>query len=160
MTENLRREAQKRGVNADRLVFAGNVERMEDHLARQRLADLFLDTLAFNAQSTACDALWAGLPLITCPGRTIVSRVAAGLLNAIGLPELIAKNAGDYEKMALALAENPVNLGRIRKKLDANRLTTPLFNTSRYVRHLENLFRQMHERHASGLAPARLETRN
>ena len=157
MTRNLRREAQRRGVDANRLVFAGNVDKMEDHLARHRMADLFLDTLAFNAQTTACDALWSGLPLVTCPGRSMVSRVAAGLLNAIVLPELIAKSTEEYEGLAFALATDPGKLLKIKKTLDANRLTTPLFNTQRYVRDLENVFREMYERHRSGLAPARIE---
>jgi len=157
MTRNLRREAQRRGVDANRLVFAGNVDKMADHLARHRMADLFLDTLAFNAQTTACDALWAGLPLVTCPGRSMVSRVAAGLLKAIFLPELIAKSTEEYEGLAFALATDPGKLLKIKRTLDANRLTTPLFNTQRYVRNLENVFREMYERHRSGLAPARIE---
>ena len=152
-TANLRREAAARGVDPARLVFAARAP-LADHLARHALADLFLDTLPCNAHATASDALWAGLPLLTCIGGTFSGRVAASLLNAIGLPELIAPTLPDYEATAIRLARNPTELARLRGKLGENRLTTPLFDTARYTRHLESAYVAMHERHLAGLPPA------
>ena len=123
--DNLRREAERRGVNADRLVFAPRMT-MEDHLARHRLADLFLDTLPYNAHTTASDALWAGLPVLTCLGTTFAGRVASSLLKAVGLPELITDSLQDYEALALKLAREPAALASIKAKLAANRATMPL----------------------------------
>lgn len=154
MPDNLRREAGARGIDPDRLVFAGVAPRMEDHLARHRLADLFLDTLTFNAQTTASDALWAGLPLLTCPGQTMVSRVAASLLAAMDMPELIAPTRESYEERALHLATHPGELSAIRQKLADHRLTTPLFDTQLYARHMEEAFVQMVERYLAGLPAA------
>ena len=107
--DNLRRDAEARGVAADRLVFAPRLD-LDAHLARHRLADLFLDTFPVNAHTTASDALWAGLPLVTLPGETFVSRVAASLLAAVGLPELITDSLADYEALALKLATTPALL--------------------------------------------------
>jgi len=135
--KNLRREAIQRGIEANRLVFAPRVPRLEDHLARYRLADLFLDTLPYNAQTTASDALWAGLPVITCLGTTFVGRVAASLLNAVGLPELITSSWEDYEALALKLAVDKGLLADIKARLAQNRATYPLFNTDRFRRHME-----------------------
>ncbi|MFO0995854.1 MAG: tetratricopeptide repeat protein [Alphaproteobacteria bacterium] len=139
---NLRREATARGVDPDRLVFAPRVP-LADHLARHRLADLFIDTLPYNAHTTASDALWAGLPLVTCAGRSFQARVAGSLLKAIGLPELITDSLEAYEALALRLATNPRELAAIREKLARNRLTTPLFDTDRFRRHLEAAYREM-----------------
>ena len=122
---NLRREAVARGVDAKRLVFAKHLPRSE-HLARHRLADLFLDTLPVNAHTTASDALWAGLPVLTCLGETFAGRVAASLLNAVGLPELITTNIESYERMAIDLATHPEKLATIKCRLADNRLTTPI----------------------------------
>lgn len=153
MIDNLRREARARGVNPERLVFAPYVKRMEDHLARHRLADMFLDTLPYNAQTTAGDALWAGLPVVTCLGGALPGRVAASLLNAIGLPELAAATLEEYETLATALAEEPARLRRIRERLARNRLTYPLFNTARFTRHLEAAYEQMCRLHQQGESP-------
>src|SRR5208283_3218408 len=125
--ENLRSEARARGVAAGRLVFAPRVEQMERHLARQGLADLFLDTLPYNAHATACDALWAGLPVLTCKGEAFAGRVAASLLNAVGMPELVTENLKDYEALALALARDPARLQAVKEKLARNLSTTALF---------------------------------
>jgi len=151
-SRNLRREAETRGVAPERLVFARRL-RLEDHLARHRLADLFLDTLPYNAHTTASDALWAGLPLLTCQGTTFPGRVAASLLNAIGLPELITHSLGEYEALALELATNRRRLADIRSKLARNRDTYPLFDTDRFRRHIEAAYTRMWERYQRGEPP-------
>jgi protein O-GlcNAc transferase len=149
---NLRKEAVARGVNAERLIFAKRMP-LPDHLARHRLADLFLDTLPCNAHTTASDALWAGLPVLTCLGETFAGRVAASLLNAIGLPELITATLGAYEQMAIDLATHPEGLAIIKRKLAKNRLTTPLFDTKLLTKHIEAAYAAMYERHQAGLPP-------
>jgi predicted O-linked N-acetylglucosamine transferase (SPINDLY family) len=149
---NLLKEAETRGIAPERLIFAPRVSE-EDHLARHRLADLFLDTLYYNAHTTASDALWTGLPLVTCVGSTFAGRVAASLLNAIGLPELVTTSLEDYEALALKLARDPALLASIKAKLTANRLTTPLFDTERYTRHLEAAYTTMWQRAQNGEAP-------
>ncbi len=133
---NLRNEAQARGVEPERLVFA---ERMPqgDHLARHKLADLFLDTFAYNAHTTASDALWAGLPILTMAGKQFAARVSASLLTATGLPELITHSPAAYERQALALAQDPARLAAITAKLKSNRLAAPLFDTQCFTRDLE-----------------------
>ena len=155
-TRNLRNEAEKRGVAADRLVFALPAEPSE-HLARHRLADLVLDTFYYNAHTTASDALWAGLPVLTFPGEAFASRVGASLLQALGLPELIASSADEYESLALALATEPNRLSAIRKRLAANLRTHPLFDTARFTRHIEAAYAAMWQRHQRGLAPDQIE---
>jgi protein O-GlcNAc transferase len=142
---NLRREAQARGADPSRLVFASFMKRSEDHLARYRVADLFLDTLPFNAQTTACDALWAGLPVLTCRGETFVGRVAESLLHAVGLPEMITGNLADYEALALKLAREPAMLAAVKAKLARNRDTCALFDTARFTRHIEAAYTTMWE---------------
>jgi predicted O-linked N-acetylglucosamine transferase (SPINDLY family) len=149
---NLRREAAARGVAPERLVFAPRVPR-DDHLARHRLADLFLDTLPVNANATASDALWAGLPLLTCMGNTFAGRVGASLLQAIDLPELVASSLAEYEAIALALARDAEALARVRTKLAANRSTQPLFDTARITRNLETAYTRMWERSRRGEPP-------
>jgi protein O-GlcNAc transferase len=139
---NLRREAEKRGVASDRLVFAPKIN-VADHLARQRQADLFLDTLPCNAHTTASDALWAGLPVLTCLGETLAGRVAASLLRAIGLGELVTHSLRAYEDLALQLAREPAYLASIKEKLARNRDTSPLFDTERSTRHIEAAYRTM-----------------
>lgn len=134
--DNLRREAQTRGVEAARLIFAPKLP-PDQHLARHRLADLFLDTLPYNAHTTASDALWAGLPVVTCQGRAFQSRVAASLLTAIGMPELIAVDPAAYETMALQLATNPALLKATREKLARNRKTQPLYDSERFRKAIE-----------------------
>ena len=133
---NLRKEASARGVNPERLIFAPRVS-MPEHLARQQLADLFLDTFPYNAHTSASDALWAGLPVLTCIGETFSGRVAASLLNAIRLPELITTTLEAYEQMAVDLAAYPEKLAAIKHKLAENRLTTPLFDTKLFTKHIE-----------------------
>jgi len=145
VVRNLRREAERKGVAPERLIFAPRVT-MEEHLARHRQADLFLDTLPYNAHVTASDALWAGLPLLTCTGNTFASRVATSLLNAVGLPELITATHDDYEKLALKLATDSKLLADFRSRLARNRATHPLFNTDRFRRHIEAAYISMWER--------------
>ncbi len=149
---NLKKEAVVRGVPAGRLVFAKRML-LPDHLARHRLADLFLDTLPYNAHTTASDALWTGLPVLTCLGETFAGRVAASLLNAIALPELITTTLEAYEQMAIDLATHPEKLAIIKRKLAENRLTTPLFDTKLFTRHIEAAYTAMYERHQAGLPP-------
>ena len=139
---NLRQAASDRGIAPDRLVFAEPAA-LDVHLARHQLADLFLDTLPYNAHATACDALWAGLPLLTLRGTAFAGRVAASLLTAAGLPELITETAQDYEALALALARDPARLTALREKLAANRTAAPLFDTLRLARDLETAYREM-----------------
>jgi predicted O-linked N-acetylglucosamine transferase (SPINDLY family) len=143
---NLRREAEARGVSPDRLVFAPRTS-VEDHLARHRLADLFLDTLPCNAHTTASDALWAGLPLVTCLGSTFAGRVAASLLNAIGMSELVASSPANYEALALKLARDPNALAAVKAKLLRNRETYPLFDTDLFCKNIEAAYEFMWQRH-------------
>jgi predicted O-linked N-acetylglucosamine transferase (SPINDLY family) len=149
---NLRHEAELRGIDAARIVFAERVPHAE-HLARQRLADLFLDTLPYNAHTTASDALWSGVPVLTCMGNAFAGRVAGSLLNAIGLPELVTSTPQAYEALAIELATHPTKLGEIRQKLAANRLTTPLFDIELFVRHIEAAYTAMCERYWADLPP-------
>jgi protein O-GlcNAc transferase len=149
---NLRREAGLRGISAERIVFAPRVS-PEGHLARHRLADLFLDTLPYNAHTTCSDALWAGLPVLTCMGATFPARVAASLLHAVGLPELVTHSLDEYFGAALALASSPVRLESLRTRLAHNRAIYPLFATRRFCRHVEQAYATMWQRHQEGLAP-------
>jgi protein O-GlcNAc transferase len=150
---NLRSEAERRGIAPDRLIFAPRIA-VADHLARHRQADLFLDTLPYNAHTTASDALWAGLPLVTCLGETFAGRVAASVLTAVGLPELITTSLEDYEALALRLARDPALLGGMKQKLLHNRDSYPLFDTARYSRHIESAYETMWRAHLDGCAPA------
>ena len=154
-TENLRREAEARGVSASRLIFAPRMA-LPEHLARHRAADLFLDTLPCNAHTTASDALWAGLPVLTCMGESFAARVAASLLDAAGLPELITTTRERYERLAVELAADPERLAEIKGKLNGNRFTAPLFDTELSTRHLENAYTQMYERYLADLSPAHI----
>jgi protein O-GlcNAc transferase len=146
---NLRREAARRGVVPERLIFAPRT-RAEEHLARHRLADLFLDTLHYNAHTTASDALWAGLPVLTCAGATFASRVAASLLSAIGMPELITHSLADYEALAMKLARDRSLLALFRERLARQRESAPLFDTRRFARHIEAAYVGMWERYQCG----------
>src|SRR5271169_2011924 len=151
---NLRRNAERRGVAPDRLVFAPRIKH-QDHLARHRLAGFFLDNVPCNAHTTASDALWAGLPVVTCLGSSsFAGRVAGSLLNAVGLPELITDNLEDYEALALKLARDQNLLAAIKAKLAQNRETFPLFDTDRYRRHIESAYETMWERYQRGEPPA------
>ena len=128
-------------------------------MARHRLAGLFLDTLPYNAHTTASDALWAGLPLVTCCGEAFAGRVAASLLHAVGLPELITQNLDQYEALALELALDRQRLLSLRQKLAANRLTQPLFDTALFTRHIESAYVAMWQRHQAGLEPEHIQVR-
>lgn len=150
---NLRAEAQRRGVAPERIIFAPKLPEMSDHLARQRQANLFLDTLLYNAHTTASDALWAGLPVLTCLGETFAGRVAASLLNAVGLPELITTSLEDYETLALKLAREPLLLASIKAKLARNREAAPLFDTALFTRHIEAAYTAMWQRYQRGEPP-------
>jgi predicted O-linked N-acetylglucosamine transferase (SPINDLY family) len=142
VNETLRREAVARGVAPERLVFAAHVP-LEVHHARHQLADLFLDTLPYNAHATAADALWAGLPVLTRLGETYPGRVAASLVTVAGLPELVTQSAEEYESLALALARDPARLKALREKLAANRATAPLFDTPRLARNIEAAYLEL-----------------
>jgi predicted O-linked N-acetylglucosamine transferase (SPINDLY family) len=155
---NLRKEAIRRGVAAERLVFAPRVS-MSEHLARHRVADLFLDTLPYNAHTTASDALWAGLPVLTCIGETFAGRVAASLLQAIRLPELITLSLEEYAALAAKLANDPSKLRALREKLHRHRRSTPLFDTPAFTQYLENAFRAMYERYHAQLPPEHIFVR-
>jgi predicted O-linked N-acetylglucosamine transferase (SPINDLY family) len=126
---------------------------MSEHLARQRQADLFLDTLPYNAHTTANEALWVGLPVLTRIGNAFHGRVVASLLRAVGLSELITSSAEDYEARAIELANNPARLSAFRQRLESNRLVAPLFDTKRFTRHIEVAYAAMHERYQAGLEP-------
>jgi predicted O-linked N-acetylglucosamine transferase (SPINDLY family) len=153
---NLRREAQKHGIGPERLVFAPRVP-IAQHLGRLRAADLFLDTFPYNAHSTTSDSLWVGLPVLTRAGETFASRAAGSQLAAIEVPELITCSLEEYEALALRLARRPAELAALREKLSRNRLTSPLFDTPGYTRHLETAFRQMWDRFLAGEAPRAIE---
>ena len=142
---NLHRKATVRGVDPRRLVFAPRLP-IDQHLARQVLADLFLDTLPYNAHTTTSDALWVGLPVVTCAGETFASRVAGSLLRAAGAPELVTGSLPEYEALALHLASNPEALRGIREKLMRTRDSMPLFDTKRFARNLELAYRGMWQR--------------
>jgi len=151
--QNLRREAESRGVDPQRLVFAARVPRNEDHLARLRLADLFLDTMPYNAHATGSDALWAGLPIVTCLGETFAARVGGSLLQAAGLPDLVTRSLEDYEALALKLARDPALLASVKARLQQNLPNCPLFNTERFTRNLEEAYTTMYKRHQKGEPP-------
>jgi predicted O-linked N-acetylglucosamine transferase (SPINDLY family) len=152
-SRNLVREAERRGVAASRLLFAPRVTR-EEHVARYAGADLFLDTLPYNAHATALEALEAGLPLLTCTGETFASRVAGSLLHAAELQELITDTLGDYEALAFKLATDPGMLAEIRLRLADSRCRSPLFDIERFRRHIEAAYIMMHARHEQGEPPA------
>lgn len=150
--ENLCREARLRDIDASRLIFAPRVS-IADHLARHTLSDLFLDTLPYNAHTTCSDALWMGLPVITCVGDSFASRVAGSLLKAANLPELITYSLEEYELGALQLANNPNELAAIRHKLAQNKEALPLFDTRRFAQHLEQTYQIMRQTHLTGQPP-------
>src|SRR5579872_3472267 len=154
--QNLKTEALKRGVDPERIIFAERVP-MADHLARHRLADLFLDTFHYTGHSTAADALWTGLPLVAKLGQGFAARVAASLLNAVGLSELVATSTEDYERLALELAENPQKLAAVRARLQERRVRAPLFDSEGFTRHIEDAYRQAYERHFAGAEPEIIE---
>jgi predicted O-linked N-acetylglucosamine transferase (SPINDLY family) len=148
---NLQQAAINNGIAAERLFFAPRMPLMADHLARLQVADLFLDTLPYNAHSTASDALWAGLPVLTCLGQSFAGRVAASLLHAINMPELVMESQPQYEALAIELALNPGKLAGIKAKLAVNRLNTALFDTELFTHNLEAVYSRMYDRQKAGL---------
>ncbi|MEO5351703.1 MAG: tetratricopeptide repeat protein [Magnetococcus sp. XQGC-1] len=153
---NLRREAEARGVSQSRIFFVPKMP-LADYLANYRLVDLVLDTFPYNSGTTASNSLWAGCPMLTCAGKTFVSRQAGSLLRTVGLPELVTHSLAEYEAVALALANDPPRLAAIRQRLQANLLTTPLFDTPRFTKHLEAAYESMWQRFRSGLLPDHLD---
>jgi predicted O-linked N-acetylglucosamine transferase (SPINDLY family) len=148
--DSLRRSALQQGIAGDRMIFAEHMASLPEHLARQALGDLFLDTLPYNAHATAMDALWSGLPVLTRIGDGFAGRVGASLLQTIQLPELIATTPEQYEDLAVGLARNPERLAGIRRTLEQNRIGTPLFDTRLFTRHLESAYLAVHERYRAG----------
>jgi protein O-GlcNAc transferase len=153
---NLKTEAKKRGIEPNRLIFADKMP-VEEHLARQKLADLFLDTFNFNAHTTASDALWVGLPVLTKIGKGFAARVASSLLTSLEVPELITTSEKEYEALALSLAMNPEKLSLIKKKLADKRTSAPLFDTETYTKNLEKAYTQVYERYTQGLSPTEIK---
>jgi predicted O-linked N-acetylglucosamine transferase (SPINDLY family) len=153
---NLRREAQARGVNPERLIFATKLPK-DKHLRRLQLADLAVDTRIYNGHTTTSDTLWAGTPVITMQGTHFASRVSSSILMAIGLPELVTYNLKEYEKLAVRLAHNSDQLDVIRRKLEKNRSVKPLFDTTRFVRNLERAYKEMWEIFLAGKRPRQIE---
>ena len=152
---NLKKEAELRGVDSERLIFAEMVP-LADHLARLTLADLALDTRIYNGGATTSNALWAGIPLITLQGNHFVSRMSASSLTAIGLPELIVSSLEQYEALAVRLAKNKQELKMIKQKLEKNRMTEPLFDTPRFIKNLESAYRQMWDIYQAGESPRQI----
>jgi protein O-GlcNAc transferase len=152
-TENLRREAVRRGIDPLRIRFAPRMDHRAEYFARSRLADLFLDTLPYNAHSTACDALYAGVPVLTCKGNTFAGAGAASLLHAVGMPELVTSSLDEYEALALRLATHPEEMRRVRRRLADNLPTCPLFDTDRFRRHIETAYVTMLDLHRRGEKP-------
>ncbi|WP_246556391.1 tetratricopeptide repeat protein [Desulfonema magnum] len=141
--KNLRQEAEARGIRSERLFFADRLPTKGEYLARIRLADVVLDTRIYNGHTTTSDALWAGVPVITLEGTHYASRVASSVLRAVGLPELVTHSLKDYENLAVRLGNTPAELGRLRMKLEKNRLTKPLFDTPGFVRDMESVYKEM-----------------
>ena len=154
--KNLQKEATIRNVNPDRIKFAQHME-MSEHLSRHRAADLFIDTFPYNAHTTASDALWAGLPVLTLMGESFASRVGGSLLNAIDLPELITHTKKEYEDKAIELANNKSLLNKIRNKLNKNRLVKPLFNTKLFTKNLEKAYLMIYEKYIDNKKPENIE---
>jgi predicted O-linked N-acetylglucosamine transferase (SPINDLY family) len=153
---NLLKEFKKLGIDASRIIFAKRVAEMKHHLARYKLADLFLDTFPYNAHTTSMDSLKAGVPVLTLISKSFAGRVAASLLNAIGLPSLITTSQDEYESLAINLAKNPDQLTAVKKQLADNYSTMPLFNTPLFTRHIESVYSMMVNRYWSNLPPVNL----
>jgi predicted O-linked N-acetylglucosamine transferase (SPINDLY family) len=148
--KNLWLEAERRGVSRDRIIFAERTETLEEHFARHQLADLFLDTLPYNAHTTASDALWAGLPVLTCQGKTFAGRVASSMLMTVDMPEMIAHHLDEYESQALHCAQDAQYMQALKLKLSQNKFSTPVFDTRAYVKNLEDAYVQMLKEQSSG----------
>jgi hypothetical protein len=152
-SSNFIKEAEARGIDPSRIIFAPRLKDVGEHLARMQCADLLLDTYPYNAHSTASVALWAGLPVLTRMGESFASRVAASLLTTCQLPELIVQTADEYQSLAINLGNNPLKITEFKKRLRDYKDRNPLFNSADYTRKLENLFCQMYERSQSGQTP-------
>jgi len=153
---NLKKEAEKRGIRSDRIIFAEHIP-ISEHLARHKVADLFVDTFPYTAHTTCSDALWSGLPVITRMGQSLASRVAGSLLNAINLKELITKTEKEYENLILKLSKNPKKLKEIKNKLKKNRLKEPLFDSKLYTKKIEHAYKKIYERYKSNLPLKNIE---
>ena len=156
ISKNLKKEATLRGVDFNRIVFAEKIK-MNEHLARQKVADLFIDTFPYTAHTTASDALWVGLPVLTRIGKSFASRVSASLLNAVGLQELITYSEKEYENLSIELATNPTRLKEIKSKLEQNRLTKPLFNTKLFTKNIESAYTKIYEKYLKNLPVENIE---
>ena len=150
--ENLAKEAAARGIDPSRLIYTTYLA-SDEHFARYRSADIFLDSLPYNAHTTANEALWSGLPVLTQIGEAFAGRVAASLLKTVGLDELITHSKEEFETKAIALSLQPSEFERLKSQLAQNLKSSPLFNASLYARHIEDAFQQMHQRHVQGLRP-------
>ena len=155
--KNLHKEAKQRGVDPNRLIFAKAMPLLDDHLARHKSADLFIDTIPYNGHTRASDALWTGLPVLTLIGQSFASRVSASLLNAIGLQELITYSEKEYEDLSIELATHPARLKEIKSKLEKNRLTKPLFNTKLFTKNIESAYTTIHEKYFKNLPVENIE---
>jgi predicted O-linked N-acetylglucosamine transferase (SPINDLY family) len=153
--ENIRAEAVARGVDPKRIIFAKN-EPLAKHLARVSLADLFLDSLPYSAHTTASDALWVNVPVVTCVGSAFAGRVCQGVLHAIEMPELVTYSLKEYEQLALKLATDNAALSAVRAKLTEKIRTAPLFNVDRFTRHIEWAYEEMYRRNEQGQPPQRI----
>ena len=155
-SQNLKKEAINKGVNPNKIIFAKRLP-MEEHVGRQKLADLFIDTFPYTAHTTCSDALRIGLPVVTCIGETFASRVAASLLNTMDLNELITNNFTEYESKIIELANNPLKLKKIKEKLNINIQTKPLFNTKLFTKNLEKAFIKINDRFLQNLPPDNID---
>ena len=155
--KNLQKEANQRGVDSNRLIFARGMPLLADHLARHKAADLFIDTLPYNAHVTASDALWSGLPVLTLIGQSFASRVSASLLNAVGLQELITYSEKEYEDLSIELATNPTRLKEIKSKLEKNKLIKPLFNTKLFTKNIETAYTKIYQKYLKNLPVENIE---
>jgi predicted O-linked N-acetylglucosamine transferase (SPINDLY family) len=153
---HLKKEALKKGIESDRLIFANRMP-LSDHLARLKLADLFIDTMPYNAHTTASDALWVGLPVLTLCGETFASRVAASMLNAVGLSELITLTDKKFEDLAIELGNNPKKLQQIKNKLNNNKISKPLFNSKLFTKNIEKAYSIIYEEHLKKLPIKNIE---
>jgi predicted O-linked N-acetylglucosamine transferase (SPINDLY family) len=151
--KNLSKAFESAGISVARMIFASKIPSLSDHLDRYRLADLFLDTFPYGAHTTASDALWAGLPVLTRSGQSFASRVAGSLLHSVGLPELITHTMEEYESLAIELAKNPEKIASLKARLAENRATCPLFNTALFTQHIESAYQVAYDRYHDGLAP-------
>ena len=153
---HLKKEALKKGIESNRLVFANRMP-LPDHLSRLKLANLFIDTMPYNAHTTASDALWVGLPVLTLCGETFASRVSASQLNAIGLNELITLTNKEFEGLAIELANNPKKLQQIKNKLNNNKISKPLFNAKLFAKNIEKAYSIIYEEYLKKLPIRNIE---